>query len=273
MQRWFPDFNPLTMTTMTTPVWVRLPNLPLHFYSSSFLPSLGNALGRFIKIDTDRIVKGFVTFAHICIEIDLSQGIPYRILIDEDEGDPFTQMVYYENTTFRCRSCQQIGHLQATCPLSPIPSSTSGALKRANGWQGPKSHKSRSNPSSHNKKHHKDAPTPPPSSMPQAPTLTQQPTVIPKHQPTASAQNPEDLELVIPTPAIKSLYPPLEKGEIIDTIMITTPLTRTQKRPHESDNSHSDKEAPLDSTAQDCGTSSYHLALAVKAVEPISSSG
>jgi hypothetical protein len=274
MQRWFPEFNPLTMTAMTTPVWVRLPNLPLHFYSASFLPTLGNALGRFIKIDTDRITKGFVTFARLCVEIDLSQGLPDRILIDWGDGDPFIQMVDYENTAFRCRSCQQTGHLQATCPLSPIPPSTSGARKRANGWQGPKSHKSRPNPSSDNKQHHKDAPTPTPSSRPsQAPTLTQQPTVDPKHQPAASAQNPADSEVMIPTPAVKSLHPPHEKGETIDTIMITASLPGTQKRPHESDNSDSDKEAPLNSVAQDYGTSLDHLALVVKAAEPTSSSG
>jgi hypothetical protein len=274
MQRWFPDFNPLTMTAMTTPVWVRLPNLPLHFYSSSFLPTLGNALGRFIKIDTDRIAKGFVTFARICVEIDLSQGLPDRILIDWGDGDPFIQMVDYENTAFRCRSCQQTGHLQATCPLSPTPPSTSGARKRANGWQGPKSHKSRPNPSSDNKQHHKAAPTPSPSSLPsQAPSFSQQPTLDPKNQPAASIQNPEDSEVMISTPAIKSLHPPHEKGETIDTIMITASLPVTQKRPHESDNSDSDKETQLNSAAQDHGTSSDHLALVVKAVEPTSSSG
>jgi hypothetical protein len=107
----------------------------------------------------------------------------------------------------------------------------------------------------------------------QAPTFAQQPTVDPKHQPAASAQNPEDSEVMIPTPAVKSLHPPLEKGETIDTIMITAPLPGTQKRPHESDNSDSDKEAPLNSVAQDYGTSSDHLALVVKVVEPISSSG
>jgi hypothetical protein len=89
----------------------------------------------------------------------------------------------------------------------------------------------------------------------------------------ASAQNPKDSEVMIPTPAIKSLHPPLEKGETMDTIMITTPLPGTQKRPHESYNSDSDKEAPLDSTTQDYGTSSDHLALVVKVVEPINSSG
>jgi hypothetical protein len=103
-------------------------------------------------------------------------------------------------------------------------------------------------------------------------TFAQQTTVDLKHQPAASTQNPEDSEVMIPAPAIKSLHPPLENGETMDTIMITTPLTGTLKRPHESDNSDSDKEAPLDSTTQDYGTSSDHLALVVKVVEPISSS-
>jgi hypothetical protein len=56
----------------------------------------------------------------------------------------------------------------------------------------------------------------------------------------ASTQNPEDSKVMIPTPAIKSLHPPLEKGETIDTIMTTTPLPGTQKRPHELDNSIDD---------------------------------
>jgi hypothetical protein len=76
-----------------------------------------------------------------------------------------------------------------------------------------------------------------------------------------------------PTPAIKSLHPPHKKGETIDTIMITTLLPGTQKRPHESDNSDNDKEAPLNSATQDFGTSSNHLALVVKAAKPTSSAG
>jgi hypothetical protein len=55
----------------------------------------------------------------------------------------------------------------------------------------------------------------------------------------------------------------------IDTIMTTAPLSRTQKRPHESDNSNSDKEAPLALAAQDYG----NFALVEKVVEPISSFG
>jgi hypothetical protein len=105
MQKCFPDFNLLTMTTITTPVSVRLSNLPLHFYTPAFLPTLGNALGKFIKLDTDRISKGFITFTGICIEIDLNQGLPDRILIDWTEDEPYMKLVDYENIAFRCHSC------------------------------------------------------------------------------------------------------------------------------------------------------------------------
>jgi hypothetical protein len=55
--------------------------------------------------------------------------------------------------------------------------------------------------------------------------------------------------------------------------MATVPLPGTQKHPHESDNSDSDKEAPFALAAQDYGISSDHLALVVKVVEPLNSSG
>jgi hypothetical protein len=55
--------------------------------------------------------------------------------------------------------------------------------------------------------------------------------------------------------------------------MTTSPLPGTQKRPHESDNSDSDKEAPFASVAQDYGIPSNHLALVAKATELINSSG
>jgi hypothetical protein len=230
MQRWFPDFNLLTMIAMTTPVWVRLPNLPLHFYTPNFLPTLGNVLGRFIKIDTDQITRGFVTFTRICVEIDLSQGLPDRILIDWTEDDPYTQLVDYENTAFRCRSCQQTGHLQETCPLSPTPSSSLGARKRDNGWQDPKNRKSHSNSSSDNNQHHKYAPSPPPPTTPsQSPTNAQQPNIDPKHQPLVSAQHPEASETLILIPAAQPWHTPLEKDEMNNIIMATTPNPRDSK--------------------------------------------
>jgi hypothetical protein len=73
-------------------------------------------------------------------------------------------------------------------------------------------------------------------------------------------------------PAVQPFHTPLEKDESNDIIMARAPFSGTQKRPHESDNSDSGREAPLASAAQESGISSDHLALVVKATKPISSS-
>jgi len=175
-------------------------------------------------------------------------------------------------------------HLQATFPLSPTPFSSLGARKRANGWQDPKNHKNRSNSSSDNKQHKKYAPSPLPSTTPlqspinaqqpsQSPINAQQPSTDPKHEPLASAQHPEASKFLTLNPAIHPFHTPLEKDESNDIIMATAPPSWTQKHPHESDNSDSDKEAPFASAAQDSGISSDHMALVAKVVEPINSSG
>ena len=135
------------MKALATPIWVRLPNLPLHFWTPHFLSTIGNSLGRFIKINGDRISKGLVTFARICMEMDLNAGLSNRILIDWTNDEPYIHLLDYKNTSLRCRSCQQPGHLRETCHFFSIQSPTPIASKKLKGW---KKVKHRSNmPSSH----------------------------------------------------------------------------------------------------------------------------
>lgn len=64
------------------PVWVRLHNLPLHLWHSKALIAIGNTLGRMLKIDKERHIKGIFTFARICVEVDLSRGLPEGIILN-----------------------------------------------------------------------------------------------------------------------------------------------------------------------------------------------
>lgn len=112
MRKWYPEFNPLTTTAMTTPVWVRLPNLPLQFWYHESFVTIGDSLGKFIKEDTNRLSKGLATFARICVELDLSKGLSDKINITWCMNFFWEQPLDYENTAFRCRSRQQPGHLQ-----------------------------------------------------------------------------------------------------------------------------------------------------------------
>ena len=61
------------------PVWVRLPNFPLPFWHHLVLEDIGNLLGTFVKCDSERKEQGLFTYARICVEIDLSKGLPDKI--------------------------------------------------------------------------------------------------------------------------------------------------------------------------------------------------
>lgn len=105
---WFPDFDPNTMVVTKMSVWVRLPNLPLHFCHKAVLTDIGNNLGKFIKIDQTRYGQNLFTYSWICIEVNLSRGLPDKIILKHGTQN-YTQPLDYENTTFRCRICHQTG--------------------------------------------------------------------------------------------------------------------------------------------------------------------
>ena len=89
----------------------------MHFCGIEALNEIGNALGKLVTIGWDRIQKGLVTYARICMEVDLSVGFPNQITLTWSSKS-WVINIEYENAAFRCRSCQQTGHLQGSCPLA-----------------------------------------------------------------------------------------------------------------------------------------------------------
>lgn len=114
---WFPEFDENTMKVSTVPVWVRLHNVPLNFWHHKVLTAIGNSLGKFLKINGERVNQGIFTFARICVEVDLSQGLSDHITLNYNNTLRI-QPLDYENTAFTCLRCMQTGHLQNTSPLA-----------------------------------------------------------------------------------------------------------------------------------------------------------
>ncbi|CAN1729268.1 hypothetical protein LINPERHAP1_LOCUS551 [Linum perenne] len=97
--------------------WVRFPHLPIHFYHVEVLTSLGNLVGKTIKIDfnTQRAERG--KFARIAIELDLSEPLPPVVLLDGAH-----QIVEYENLPTLCFECGRVGHDSTSCPKNAVVS-------------------------------------------------------------------------------------------------------------------------------------------------------
>ncbi|CAL1412813.1 unnamed protein product [Linum trigynum] len=92
-------------------VWVQFPALPIHFYHKEVLFSLGNMIGRAIKLDYHTLHQERAKFGCIAVEVDLSKPLVPRIWLDGA-----WQYLEYENLAVVCFECGKVGYISSTCP-------------------------------------------------------------------------------------------------------------------------------------------------------------
>ena len=78
LNKWTLDFDPEEDVTSPVPVWVRMPNLPIHCWNWDSLKHIGDALGKFIDRAHN---KDQYDCAQICVEVDLEVGLLESIKI------------------------------------------------------------------------------------------------------------------------------------------------------------------------------------------------
>ena len=115
LNRWTPDFDPEADTPKAVPVWVRLPNLPMHYWNPKSLEAIGYVLGKYIDMASP---KDQYACACICVEVDLEVGLPEAIKLTVGNWSHF-QKLDYEQFPFKCRGCQEYRHFIRNCPKKP----------------------------------------------------------------------------------------------------------------------------------------------------------
>ena len=110
-QAWSPEFNPMTDEISTTPVWVRISNVPFTFYHRQILMGMVVGLGKPLRVDGTTLQFERARFARICIEVDLKKPLKGSILINGERS-----YVSYEGLNNICSTCGVYGHLVTACP-------------------------------------------------------------------------------------------------------------------------------------------------------------
>ncbi|CAI0550174.1 unnamed protein product [Linum tenue] len=113
-------------------VWIQLSSFPVHFYHKEILFTLGNMIGRSIKLDFHTQHQQRAKFARMAVELDLSKPLVTRIRLDGK-----WKYIEYENLPAVCFECGKIGHTTSSCPslTANMPAATTGSLTRLpEGW-------------------------------------------------------------------------------------------------------------------------------------------
>lgn len=111
VQAWSPTFDPLRDEIVTTPVWVRISNLPVNFYHRAILMGIAEGLGKPIRVDLTTLRVERARFARVCIEVNLKKPLKGSVMVN---GEWY--YVSYEGLNVICPSCGVFGHLVNNCP-------------------------------------------------------------------------------------------------------------------------------------------------------------
>ncbi|CAI0393618.1 unnamed protein product [Linum tenue] len=83
VQQWTPSFKASDPLPKTMIVWVQFPALKIHFYHKEVVTTLGNLIGRTIKLDYHTLTQQRAKFARLAVEVDLSKQLVPRIWLDD----------------------------------------------------------------------------------------------------------------------------------------------------------------------------------------------
>lgn len=109
MRPWSESYRFENDVLKTMPLWIRLPNLPLHYWSIDSLSRIGSLLGTPICADDCTTGQKRISFARMMVEMDISKPLPKFVTI-EAHGQVRSQPVWYEWAPPFCTKCGVAGH-------------------------------------------------------------------------------------------------------------------------------------------------------------------
>ena len=109
-------FDAQTEKMNESPVWVKLPGLPLQFWTDSVFTSIGNTLGKYLEVDRSFIQTNDLSVARILVSLNPREGLADAMTLKYREME-FLQKLDYKNFPFRCHRCHKYGHFAKACPL------------------------------------------------------------------------------------------------------------------------------------------------------------
>lgn len=127
---WYFDFKPLIVKAWTpevslereglasVPIWVKLPGLKLHLWSTQSLSKIASLIGRpqyMMKAKRSRLA-----YARVCVEIDIGCKLPEVVSVMEPDGAIVEQVVEYERVPMQCKVCSKFGHDEGKCIKKPM---------------------------------------------------------------------------------------------------------------------------------------------------------
>ncbi|KAF8400329.1 hypothetical protein HHK36_013626 [Tetracentron sinense] len=110
--KWTPNFSFGTEPSIV-PIWISLPNLPLHLFQEKILRTIGSAVGKVLCVDGPIKMLTRPNKARICVDLDISKTKPNRICLGIGSVGRWQKILYEKEISYSCKQ----GHLDSDCRM------------------------------------------------------------------------------------------------------------------------------------------------------------
>lgn len=127
LKRWHPNMQFLKDDLDRVPVWVKLYNVPLEYWTVKGLSCVASAIGVPLHADLTTLLRKRLSYARVCVEIEASKTLVKEYDLRCPNGLFITISADYEWIPSRCNNCNVFGHTTAICATSKVDDRTMGA--------------------------------------------------------------------------------------------------------------------------------------------------
>ncbi|GLJ21517.1 hypothetical protein SUGI_0397950 [Cryptomeria japonica] len=114
IQSWTPNFDPSAMATYDKPVWIRLYNLSIDYWSEVCLETIGRSLGTLLEIAKEIVEGDLYTYARL--KVAAIRTIPSSVMLLTANGN-WKQQIEIEKEIEVCFRCGSKFHNTANCRM------------------------------------------------------------------------------------------------------------------------------------------------------------
>ncbi|KAF7126537.1 hypothetical protein RHSIM_Rhsim11G0143400 [Rhododendron simsii] len=118
LQEWHPDMEFEKESLSKLPLWIQLYNVPLQYWSEEGLSYIASGIGKPLYADEMTESSKRISYAKICVEVDVHSELPHSIDLLTSAGRMITIGVKYPWRPLRCVACNVFGHSDCNQPAT-----------------------------------------------------------------------------------------------------------------------------------------------------------
>ncbi|KAG7595232.1 hypothetical protein ISN45_Aa01g039400 [Arabidopsis thaliana x Arabidopsis arenosa] len=115
VDRWYE--NPPDDYLQFTPIWIRIWNLPINYYTEKAITALGGQIGRVVEVAFDTTKSQIEDYVRVKVIFDVSRPLRRSKVVNLPKGGTANVFFEYERVQKRCYECQRMTHEKDFCPV------------------------------------------------------------------------------------------------------------------------------------------------------------